>query len=490
MPKPLTELNEDFQYQILENVAGRPLKVGGEMQLADMRNANGRVYSESLWKRVLESSNRTMKRLKERRMLGELDHPESGKTKLRQVSHVMTELRLQPSARFPGKTAVYGVYECLPTPDGKILEALLRSGVGVQVSSRGDGDLEERGGDQYVIPESYDLDTFDVVIDPSVNTDVKMIESKQKGECSCQTPRGSSTEAIVNAIYSIVVESGDFDKDCGTHYKTMLEEFSGLESETYLKAQEALRVINEHLEVKSNMKPNTTDGTQPAGAVTESQVVELKARADESMNQLTEANKRADAAQKAVEALLLQSRQHKMRADFYEAEVAKLRPTSARYEDAKRVIGKCRETILGLQKEGKLRLAAESLLGALLTKIDEAKRTSYVDRILAKESVETQNRLRPILLKCESRRAVNETFIAVKPSLSEARSTARGLPPLSEHGRRRASISEHSPLMENKGRVVDGRVEEEIDEHKNVRIGGQSLTEQISFSKKLVKSMK
>src|ERR1700758_4791868 len=109
----LIERNLDFRYELIE-AEGRPLRVGGECQLADVKNANGRVYPLPLWQRGMESG-KIKSRLGERKMLGELDHPESGKTALSRVSHLMTKLELVPSKFHEGKTAVYGEYEVLPT---------------------------------------------------------------------------------------------------------------------------------------------------------------------------------------------------------------------------------------------------------------------------------------------------------------------------------------------------------------------------------------
>ena len=52
----LVEQVKDYSYTIEEDVQGRPLRVGGEMQLADTPNLNRRRYPLALWNRVLESS--------------------------------------------------------------------------------------------------------------------------------------------------------------------------------------------------------------------------------------------------------------------------------------------------------------------------------------------------------------------------------------------------------------------------------------------------
>ena len=481
-PMRLVEVYTDTNIEILEDIHGKPLRVGGEFQLADVKNANGRIYTEALWKRAL-SQQKTMSRLKERRMVGELDHPSSGKTSVRNISHVMTEISMRESTRFPGKLAVYGVYETVPTPDGKILEALHRSRIGVAVSSRGDGDLEERGGDSYVIPESYELDTWDAVMDPSVNVTANVLESMaaatQSSTCTLKKALGGkAVESLVKAIYA-VVESGDFDKDTARYYKQILENVDDNgNSETYLLAQEALAELTEHLEVTKVMKTPTAGLPEAsASGLTPEQV--LMAENTELKTKLAAAEARASAGQRLVSELLIQARSSKMQAESNLSKWRQLDGIAEKYESAKQLIVKLREAVQSLQNEGKLRIAAERLLGAFLSKFEEAKRVAYVDRMLVKESVKTRQELRPILLECESKSAVNKILIRFKGAVTEAR-TSRGLPPVNEGGKRTTRIPAQSPLMESND-----------DKQKaGTEAATPQLQEQVDFTKRLVKSIR
>ena len=470
-------------HEILEDTHGKPLRVGGEMQLADVKNQNGRIYSEALWRRVFESQ-KTMARLKERRMVGELDHPPSGKTTARQISHVMTHLEMRESKRFPGKMAVYGQYECIGTPDGKILETLLRSKIGIAVSSRGDGDLEERGGDSYVIPESYELDTFDAVMDPSVNVQVGVLESIQEKGAACGCISNKSVENLVRAIYGIV-ESGNFDKDAATYYQTILEGVNPDGSETYLMATEALRELTNHLEVTTVMKTEATAAspTAPSG-ITEARAVELQTENTTLKNQLEAALKRASAGERLCQEFMIQSRGLKMQNESLMAKLADHEIVKKRYESAKAVLGKMREQVIALQGEGRLRIAAEKLLGALLTKIDEAKRSSYVEKMLLQQPVESRKALRPLLMECENKSAVNRLVMVFKSSVTESRGTGRrALPPVTENGRRSAKIPTESVLLESR----TGRQPE--PDAAGTPAATPQLQEQVDFTKKVMKSM-
>jgi len=107
-------------------------------------------------------------------MLGELNHPEYRDPNPENASHVVTKLWLSEDNKY-----VYGEAEILDTPKGRILESLLRAGVEIGVSSRGEGQMVERGGDSYVDEDSYDLITFDGVLEPSVEeAEPSLVESK------------------------------------------------------------------------------------------------------------------------------------------------------------------------------------------------------------------------------------------------------------------------------------------------------------------------
>ena len=97
--------------------------------------------------------------IKERRSLGELDHPESQVINLQNVSHLVTEYG------WDGDNII-GKIEILPTPSGNILKELIKNGVTVGVSSRGMGSLEQRG-DIMEVQDDFELLCWDFVSTPS-----------------------------------------------------------------------------------------------------------------------------------------------------------------------------------------------------------------------------------------------------------------------------------------------------------------------------------
>ena len=134
---------------------GNPI-VEGILATAEVKNGNGRYYKKDLWEREID---KYMGSIKEKRALGELDHPESSVINLKNVSHNIAELW------WDGDN-IMGKIEILPTPSGNILKALLDSGIKVGVSSRGMGSLQENNG-VLEVQDDFDLLCWDFVSTPS-----------------------------------------------------------------------------------------------------------------------------------------------------------------------------------------------------------------------------------------------------------------------------------------------------------------------------------
>lgn len=132
----------------------------GIIQKAETRNQNGRIYPLSILQREMENYS---KAIRERRAVGELDHPERSTVNLSEVSHLIT------AASWHGND-VMGEIEVLPTPKGKILESLLASGVTIGISSRGVGSTDKQRtneGEVDMVNDDYQVICFDVVSEPS-----------------------------------------------------------------------------------------------------------------------------------------------------------------------------------------------------------------------------------------------------------------------------------------------------------------------------------
>ena len=136
----------------------KPLRVGGIIQRAGVKNHNGRIYEQEILEREIKKY--IDGPVKEKRALGELDHPESSVINLNNVSHNIVEVTMKGND-------VHGVVEILTTPSGNILKELFRCGVTVGISSRGMGSVQENSDGILMVQEDFDLLCFDFVSTPS-----------------------------------------------------------------------------------------------------------------------------------------------------------------------------------------------------------------------------------------------------------------------------------------------------------------------------------
>lgn len=128
----------------------------GLLTRADSRNFNGRIYPKSLLEREMKNYEVL---IKERRALGQLDHPEVSVVELSDVSHLITEIHWQGNE-------VYGTLELLNTPKGKIAQELVNSGIKIGISSRAVGSIREENGAS-VVQDDVTWICWDLVSDAS-----------------------------------------------------------------------------------------------------------------------------------------------------------------------------------------------------------------------------------------------------------------------------------------------------------------------------------
>jgi Prohead core protein serine protease len=132
--------------------------VEGVFQRSGVKNANGRTYSRKLWERVLNDKSEAFKALKDRAMIGHLEHPANGRTDGNLGSMLILSAKLMEDG------TVYGTAKILDTPPGKTLKVYCMEGVRWGFSSRGSGIIRPDG----VVDENdYKLETWDAVMRPS-----------------------------------------------------------------------------------------------------------------------------------------------------------------------------------------------------------------------------------------------------------------------------------------------------------------------------------
>jgi hypothetical protein len=150
-------------------VRGGTVYLSGVMQKANTPNGNGRVYPAEVLRREVQNY---QKLVKERRALGELDHPEDSVINLKNASHMVTDIWWDGDS-------VMGKVKVLNTPSGRILQDLVSSGVTLGISSRGLGSVHESNSGQAVVEDDFQLICFDFVSEPSTPGAYMMREHKE-----------------------------------------------------------------------------------------------------------------------------------------------------------------------------------------------------------------------------------------------------------------------------------------------------------------------
>jgi len=151
--------------QITESIKNNDgkLVVKGVLQRADAQNQNGRIYPRDVL--VKEAKKYAEVQIKERRALGELDHPDSSVVNLNNASHNVLEMHWKGND-------LLGTVEVLGTPAGNILKELFKSGIKLGISSRGLGSVKEiyeDGQDAVEVQPDFELIAFDFVSNPSTH---------------------------------------------------------------------------------------------------------------------------------------------------------------------------------------------------------------------------------------------------------------------------------------------------------------------------------
>jgi len=118
-----------------------------------VENNNSRIYEENEYLPHLEY---LQEKIKNKRLLGELDHPEKFDVSLKNISHVVEELNYNKNGRVLDIKV-----RLLDTPAGKIAKSLVEAGIPLSISSRAAGNV---GNDKKV--QIKKIFTYDLVADP------------------------------------------------------------------------------------------------------------------------------------------------------------------------------------------------------------------------------------------------------------------------------------------------------------------------------------
>ena len=157
----IKSLNEDFvfildrQSSILESKknSSDDYILEGIAAVFGKENNNHRIYEESEY---LPHMDYLQDKIKQQRLLGELDHPEKFDISLKNISHLVTDLNYNK-----GDRTLKIKVKLLDTPAGRIAKSLVDSGIPLSISSRAAGSV---GSDKKV--QIKKIFTYDLVADP------------------------------------------------------------------------------------------------------------------------------------------------------------------------------------------------------------------------------------------------------------------------------------------------------------------------------------
>jgi hypothetical protein len=179
--------------------------VEGPAQASDKRNANNRYYPRKIWEKwIADPNSAAQQAIRERAMVGHLEHPADGRTDGNKLGLVVTHAELREDG------TVHAKFELLDTPEGLRLQEYTRKNVKWGVSSRGNGSVDEKGR---VNPDDYVLETWDGVMRPSVSGAHPRLMQSESGEdpaparSSVAEDAKSAASAALDPTTASVVES-------------------------------------------------------------------------------------------------------------------------------------------------------------------------------------------------------------------------------------------------------------------------------------------
>lgn len=145
---------------------GRLIVTNMLIQRADTPNKNRRVYSKRILERETGKLIENVKKIGNRGIIGELDHPDSNIVNLKNACLGVLDYR------WNGVDQI-GDVEILGTPSGRILREIIEAGYIPGISSRGLGSVkqlyEADDPDLVEVEDDFELVCWDAVSDPSTH---------------------------------------------------------------------------------------------------------------------------------------------------------------------------------------------------------------------------------------------------------------------------------------------------------------------------------
>ena len=182
-----------------------PLVVYAVMQKYGVENKNERIYPESILRREAENY---LKLIKEKRALGEADHPESSIVAISRISHNVIDLWWEGNVLM-GKLEIImspgfvnqGIISC----EGDKVANYIRKGLKIGVSSRGVGSLEKENG-RNVVQNDYEIICWDIVTSPSTPGSWIYSEEPSKEQQMAESTNKKNSDDFKNGLTNFLMD--------------------------------------------------------------------------------------------------------------------------------------------------------------------------------------------------------------------------------------------------------------------------------------------
>jgi hypothetical protein len=209
------------------NKQGGDYFLEGVAAVFGIENSNHRIYEENEY---LPHLDYLSKKIEQKRLLGELDHPKEFDVSLKNISHIVTSLTYDKSKR-----CLKIKVKLLDTPAGKIARSLVDAGIPISISSRAAGNVKENKK-----VEIKKIFTYDLVADPG-------FENAQL-ERVYESLGSSSFE--YNKKNSVISNLSNINESFG------LEKNSNLQIYRIKDTEKISRLLKENSNNKKNMSDN------------------------------------------------------------------------------------------------------------------------------------------------------------------------------------------------------------------------------------------
>lgn len=225
---------EDFKYDA-DGVSGSAILGSLEGPCADIVNPtrNDRKYSEELWEKVFHNPI-VVEQLNAGGIFGELGHPADRQEV--DMEKIAICMKKAPTKHNDG--LLYGRWDILNTPNGKILKCLCDYGYKIGISSRGSGDIvTDSYGNESVDPDTYEFVCFDAVLVP----------------------------AVAEARLESVPVKESLNKQGKTFEQSLMESYNSAPEKEKKIMSETLKSLNLHLPQKEGVEIDAKSDTVAAG---------------------------------------------------------------------------------------------------------------------------------------------------------------------------------------------------------------------------------